>query len=248
MGILDIDYKVASIRMVGIFALMKLFSTTQQILGEHDPVTQIVDISHVYTASWNAYILEHTELATAIMIVSSLLVDLSVAYLGVVSFFSKGWRTGVAAAIVILLRQICQFTIEFPIPEGIYFQDPGFPSVFVTYDVKTDFFFSGHTSLMVVCALDIIRRNRNIFLTLLMAALCIFQMGVVLVFRFHYIPDVITALFAAFASTYLGGKIGAQLDRKFAAQQSVVSSPSLSKMKKDGASMSVVGGNSKKQS
>lgn len=89
MGIFDIDYKVASIRIAGIYALMKLFSTTQQILGTHDPVTQIVDLSHVYTASWNAYILEHKELADGIMILSSLLVDLSVVYLGIVSFFSK---------------------------------------------------------------------------------------------------------------------------------------------------------------
>lgn len=245
MGIFDLDFKTASIRIVGIFVLMKLFATTQQILGEHEPVSRIVDISHEYSAAWNEYILTHPELSDKIMIFSSLLVDLSVAYLGVVSLFSKGWRTGVAASIVILLRQICQFTIEFPIPDGIYFKDPGFPSVFVTYDVKTDFYFSGHTSLMVVCALDIIRRNRNVFLTLLLFSLCVFQMGVVLVFRFHYIPDVITALFAAFASTYLGGKIGAQLDRKFQVnQEAIPRSPSTIKanLKKNAP----VGGSSKK--
>lgn len=94
------------------------------------------------------------------------------------------------------MRQICQFTVEFPIPEGLYFKDPynsfhlkqhlilycsGFPSIFVTYDVKTDFFFSGHTSLMVTSAIDMVRRTRSKVLAFNMILLCLFQMSIVLI-------------------------------------------------------------------
>jgi hypothetical protein len=120
----DVDFKSGLIRIGGIVALTNLFTFTQKLLGEHEPATRIVDISHELTASWNHYVMTHKEFADNIMIFSSLLVDLSVVYLMLVALFSRGWRTSVAAATVILLRQLCQFTIEFPIPEGLYFQDP----------------------------------------------------------------------------------------------------------------------------
>jgi len=50
---------------------------------------------------------------------------------------------------------------------------------------------------------------------IIMYLLCLFQMGVVLVFRFHYIVDVITALFAAFFSDYLGRKTAPAIENYF---------------------------------
>jgi len=206
---------VVLVRVAGIAALTYMFIATQHILGAHKPVQRIVDFSHELTESWNLYVRANPIFADQVMIISSLLVDLSVLYLTLASFFAKSWRTAVATATVIIFRQICQFTIEFPIPEGLYFKHPGFPSLFVTYDVKTDFFFSGHTSLMVTCAIDMVRRTGSKVLFLSTVFLCLFQMGVVLIFRFHYIPDVITALFAAFAADYIGGKYAPKIERFF---------------------------------
>jgi len=205
--------KVIITRLILSFFLMQFWNITQQLIKQHE-VTQIVDASHVFTEQLNSYIRANPNFADWMLIFSSLLLDISVAYLGIASLLSKGWRTPVATAVVIVLRQICQFTISFPLPEGLYFDNPGFPSLFVTYDVKTDFYFSGHTSLMVVSSIDLVRRTRSKVLFLLMSTFCLFQMSVVLIFRFHYIPDVITALFAAVVSDSIGGLAGSYLDEK----------------------------------
>ena len=42
-----------------------------------------------------------------------------------------------------------------PAPPGIIWRHPGFPSLFVTYAVGNDFFFSGHTALAVFGAIQL---------------------------------------------------------------------------------------------
>ena len=53
------------------------------------------------------------------------------------------------------LRQISQGMCSLPKPPGVLWMDPGFPTLLVTYKVSNDFFFSGHTALAVLSAIEI---------------------------------------------------------------------------------------------
>lgn len=74
--------------------------------------------------------------------------------------------------------------------------DPGFPTLFVTYDVKNDFFFSGHTGIAVLGAIELFRIGG--YKWLMMGILfAIFETSTVLILQAHYTMDVLTALIAA---------------------------------------------------
>ena len=94
------------------------------------------------------------------------------------------------------LRQLSQATVALPIPEGVIWRDPGVPSLFVTYGVGNDFFFSGHTALAVYGAV-IVALLGIPALTIAAALLSVFQVVVVIVLRAHWTMDVVTGLFAA---------------------------------------------------
>jgi membrane-associated phospholipid phosphatase len=73
---------------------------------------------------------------------------------------------------------------------------PGFPSLFVTYSVGNDYFFSGHTAIAVFGALEVARLRRW-WLTLPAMAVVLFEVVTVLVLRAHYTMDVFTGALAA---------------------------------------------------
>ena len=97
-----------------------------------------------------------------------------------------------------VLRQLSQALVALPPPPGIIWRHPGFPSLFVTYAVGNDFFFSGHTALAVYGAIQLATLGIPA-LTVLAALLAILQMVVVIVLRAHWTLDVLAGLFAALA-------------------------------------------------
>ena len=68
----------------------------------------------------------------------------------------------------------------------------------VTYGVSNDLFFSGHTALAVLGALEISRLN-VMPLTILATLIAVYEIFVVLVLRAHWTMDVLCGLIAAFA-------------------------------------------------
>jgi membrane-associated phospholipid phosphatase len=94
------------------------------------------------------------------------------------------------------LRQLSQALVALPPPSGIIWRHPGFPSLFVTYAVGNDFFFSGHTALAVYGAIQIAVLGIDA-LTLVGTLLAVLQMVLVIVLRAHWTLDVLAGLFAA---------------------------------------------------
>jgi PAP2 superfamily C-terminal len=72
----------------------------------------------------------------------------------------------------------------------------------VTYDVATDFFFSGHTALAVLGAVELTRimGRRWLWVGLLIV---LFEASTVLLVRAHYTMDVFTGAVAARYATIL---------------------------------------------
>jgi len=138
----------------------------------------------------------HPRAADRLLVASSLGVDvvtlfvLGYAVLG--PDFSPFW----GLLCLFVLRQASQAAVRLPAPPGIIWRDPGFPSLFVTYAVGNDFFFSGHTALAVYGAIQLAALGMPAltFLAVLVAGL---QIVLVIVLRAHWTLDVLAGLFAA---------------------------------------------------
>ena len=104
------------------------------------------DPSHRLTAGLNAWIGARKSVSRALLVSSSLGVDLLVLYVLWLSLMGPSFLPFIGLIVIFALRQICQFYIKLEAPAGMIWFDPGLPSLFVTYGVANDFFFSGSVS------------------------------------------------------------------------------------------------------
>jgi len=121
-------------------------------------------------------------------------------------------RPFLGLVILLGLRQLMQGLVALPAPPNAIWHDPGFPSLLVTYGVANDFFFSGHTAIAVLGAIELARLGRK-WLTLAAIIVVVFEVGTVLVLRAHYTMDVFTG---AITALYVAGgadRLSPYLDR-----------------------------------
>jgi PAP2 superfamily C-terminal len=113
---------------------------------------------------------------------------------------------------LMLLRQFLQALCSLPVPTGMIWHYPGFPSLLVTYHVANDFFFSGHTAIAVFGALELSRLHQK-WLTVSAILLVLFEVAAVLALRAHYTMDIFTGILAALWITRISERISPALDR-----------------------------------
>jgi hypothetical protein len=159
----------------------------------------IGDTVHDLTAPLHRYLTDHPRCANAILVVSSLLIDALGIFLIAASIFGDTVRPFVALLVLFMMRQACQAVCALPPPPGMIWRYPGVPSLLVTYDVANDFFFSGHTSIALLGALEVARLGIW-WLSVTAAVVAVFEAGVVLIFRAHYTMDIFAAVVAAFCA------------------------------------------------
>jgi len=98
-----------------------------------------------------------------------------------------------------------------PPPPGIIWRNPGFPALLVTYSVGNDFFFSGHTALAVLGAIEAANYG-PIWLALAAAIVALGEVLIVLVLRAHYTLDVVAGALAAFVAADAAGRLAPMVD------------------------------------
>jgi membrane-associated phospholipid phosphatase len=81
----------------------------------------------------------------------------------------------------------------------------------VTYQVGNDFFFSGHTALAVLGAIEAAHFG-PVWLAIVAAAIALGEVLIVLVLRAHYTLDVVAGVFAAFLAADWGGRLAPTVD------------------------------------
>lgn len=171
---------------------------TQKLLGQKKapPANGIGDAIHNLTASGNRYLNASPKAANALLISSSFVIDALGIFLIVQTLLGDSIRPLLGLIILFSLRQINQAMSSLPTPEGMIWRDPGVPSIFVTYGVSNDLFFSGHTALAVLGALELALLGGPWFLGLAFLVIA-FQVGTVLLLRAHWTMDVFTGGIAA---------------------------------------------------
>jgi hypothetical protein len=187
--------------LAGWYWTQSLVSRRTSIVGSHTTKENAVgDFGLVLLAAPHRYLATHRAAANALLISSSAIIDVLGGFLLAVSVFGPTIRPFLALLIVFALRQICQLICALPPPPGMIWRSPGFPSLLVTYHVANDFFFSGHTGLAVLGAIELMRFGGEPWLPA-GVAIIVFECLAVLVLRAHYTIDVLAgAIIAHYAA------------------------------------------------
>jgi len=110
--------------------------------------------------------------------------------------YGKNGRLPVSFAVFYGTRALVQAIWTTPFPEGNYWYSPGFPSLVVPYGRQSDFFFSGHSGFLVICASEWhklkVPKLRNFII-----GTAVYTILILLIYRTHYSIDVFTGVIFA---------------------------------------------------
>jgi hypothetical protein len=185
---------------------------TQSLIGRKAAAKEgIGDVVHDLTSRWHRYFSENAKAANAALIVSSLFIDVfGLALIGA-AVFGPTFAPFLAIILLFSMRQICQGLCTLPPPPGIIWRNPGFPTLLVTYGVGNDLFFSGHTALAALGAIEAAHFGPP-WLAVAAAVIACAEALIVLVLRAHYTLDVVAGVFAAFLAADVAGRLSPTLD------------------------------------
>ena len=200
-------------RFLFVIVGLALWFGTQSLIGARTLDSGAIgDGVHVWLAGANEYLHQHPRVADALLIFSSAVIDALGIFLLLRSVFGPTLRPFLGLLLVFAMRQLCQWLCALEPPAGMIWRDPGFPSLLVTYHVASDFFFSGHTALAVLGAVELSRLGGRRWLWL-GVAIVVLEVSTVLVLRAHYTMDVFTGAVAARYATILAARFAPRCDR-----------------------------------
>jgi hypothetical protein len=166
----------------------------------------IGDAVHDWTAPWHAWLARHAGAANALLVTSSGFIDVFGIFLIGSSLVGPSLRPGIGLLLLFAFRQVSQLMCALPTPPGMIWRHPGVPSLLVTYDVGNDFFFSGHTAIAVLGAIEVAKVAPP-EIAAAAAVVAVLEGLTVLVLRAHYTMDVLTGAVAAFCAAGLAEAI-----------------------------------------
>lgn len=198
-------------RVVVVVVALGLWFWTQSLIGSRAPSEGINDVLHNLFAGLNSYFGQYATAANTLLIVSSGLIDALGLFLVAEWIFLGRTRAFLGLVVLLGLRQVMQALCALPAPPNMIWRYPGFPSLFVTYGVGNDYFFSGHTAIAVFGAIELARLRRP-WLTALALVVAMFEILTVLILRAHYTMDVFAGAVTAFWVAALCDSIAPRLE------------------------------------
>jgi hypothetical protein len=155
---------------------------------------------------------EHASATNFVLITTSLWIDLCLIFLSLRALFGPTIRPFLEVFFFAVYRQCLQFLILLPIPEGILWRYPGFPSIMNDYSLQHDFYFSAHTGVSLLCAMELIRTGKK-WLEVLGFSLFAYVVFALICLRIHYTMDIFTAIFVALYIIYTSERAAGPIDR-----------------------------------
>ena len=175
--------------------VLALWFWTQSLIGARAPSAEIGDALQNWFGGLNSYFGQHTSAANALLIVSSGFIDALGLFSVAEWIFVGRVRPFLGLVLLLGLRQVIQTLCTLPAPPHMIWRYPGFPSLFVTYNVGNDYFFSGHTAIAVFGAIELARLRKS-WLTALAIVVVLFEIAAVLILRAQYTVDVFAGAMA----------------------------------------------------
>jgi hypothetical protein len=212
MNIMALAWGVVGWRVLVIGLALVIWFWTQRQIGRKAGCREgIGDGMHDLTARWHAWLAGNARAADRMLVISSLGIDGFGIFLIGAAVFGPSFAPFLGVLIVFSLRQICQVTCPLPPPPGIIWRDPGFPTALVTYGVGNDMFFSAHTALAVLGAIEVCHLAPG-WLAALAVLLALGEALIVLVLRAHYTMDVVAGAFAAWFAADMAARLAPMVD------------------------------------
>ena len=200
------------VRIACVAVAIVLWFWTQRLVSAKAPVTQGVgDRLHDWSAPLHAWFVASPRATNLTLILTSVFIDLFGLYLFASSIFGPTLQPLIAILVLFSMRQTCQAICTLPVPPGAIWHHPGFPSLFVTYGTSNDFFFSGHTAISVLGAIQLAHQAPP-WLAALGATIAVVEAVAVIILRAHYTMDVFAAPFAAWAADEAARRLAPHLD------------------------------------
>ena len=192
----------------------------------------IQDRGHDLFTPINKWFLQpaHKPLLHALMIFCAFIMDsLVLSVLLYFAFFGRSWRIFAEFLFFYSLRFTCQGLFAMQLPNGFYWEYPGFPSIAVPYGATNDFFYSGHVGACVLCYLEYrdiskLRSGQSVRtwgqkVAKFMQYLAVFslpcQVFILLTTRGHYTIDMIAGGFLAHYAHIMTNYYVKSFDRKY---------------------------------
>lgn len=166
------------------------------------------------TAGINAFLAHNEVYRSALLILSSLLIDILMISSALrFMFFAKTWRSLMFLVSFYSVRGLIIGMFLMKFPEGRIFDDPGFPSLTITYARTSDFFFSGHVGFATFSMLEN-RYYQNFTLMWTAAFTVLLESFTLIVTRAHYSIDIISGVVFAHYIWIVTGWAAPYVDKK----------------------------------
>jgi membrane-associated phospholipid phosphatase len=166
-------------------------------------------------APLHAFLLSNPPWADGLLIISSMIINVLAVFLLLHSIFGPSVRPILGLILIFGLRQLLQLLCALPAPEGMIWRNPGVHGGLVTYEVENDLFFSGHTAIAVLGAIELGRLG-NRWLVALGIVIAVFEVLTVLVLRAHYTMDVYAGAITAVCMALIADRLAPPCDRALA--------------------------------
>ena len=196
---------------VVVLALAAWHWTQLLIARKITPRQGLGDLIHDLTAHWHGWLSRNERAANRLLIVSSFFIDALALSVIALAVFGGSFAPFIALLILFGLRQLSQAICTLPPPPGMIWRHPGCPSLLVTYEVGNDFFFSGHTALAVLGAMEIAHVGPT-WLGISVAVIAVGELITVLMLRAHYTLDVIAGAAVAYFAYHIAGTTSPTID------------------------------------
>jgi len=207
----ELNWPGIGLRLAVVAGGLVIWYWTQSLIARKSNREGLGDVVHDLTARWHRYLSGNRRAANAALITSSLFIDVFGISLIGMAVFGSTFAPFLAVLIVFSMRQVCQGLCTLPPPPGVIWRYPGFPSLLVTYSVGNDLFFSGHTALAVLGAMELAHFGPP-WLGIMAAVIAAGEVLVVLVLRAHYTLDVVAGALAAFFAVDIAHRISPLVD------------------------------------
>ncbi len=195
-----------------ILAGIVLFFSVQELIAEKFVlICGIFDFFQDLFLPLNQMISAHPHWGDAILIIMNTILDSLTVFLLMMTIIRRDIRPFLGVILFFTLRQCIQLLVSLPLPPHIIWHYPGFPSLLQTYSISNDLYFSGHTGISLLAALEMLRfRNRS--LAILGISLFIFEVLAVIILQVHYTMDVYTAIITVFCIAAVSNRIAPHIN------------------------------------
>ena len=173
----------------------------------------VYDAVFDWTSAENRFMVQHRTFKDWSIAFTSLYLDGMIIFFSVhIILYAKNARILISVGVFYFSRAICQALFLFEFPIGYAFDDPGFPSLMVAYQVTSDFYYSGHCGILVFIAMELrhLGHKKLYYCNILVLMFMIFVM---LSTRGHYSIDIVISILAGFYSQMVGFKLKAFFKR-----------------------------------